>query len=251
VVINRVEVRSGGTRVAVDLEVVLKDHVHFTAFGLDTGLTGTLRLRQSAEGIVQLNGTLTLIDGTFEVYGQKLAIESGRLTYSGPPQDPYVDATASRTIREPTRTVTVGARIQGPARAIETTLYSTPAMSDAETLAYLVLGRPLSSATAQEGSNMMGAAIALGLKGASPVIKEVSSVLGIDELTATGGSSEDLTLVAGKHFSERIFVRYAYQTFTRTSAILFELLLSRRLALEATASDIPAIDVIYKVGEND
>ncbi len=251
VVINRVEVRPGATRVAVDLEVVLQDHVHFTAFGLDTGLTGTLRLRQSPEGIVQLNGTLTLIDGTFEVYGQKLAIESGRLTYSGPPQDPYVDATASRTVRETARTVTVGARIQGPARAIETTLYSTPAMSDAETLAYLVLGRPLSSATAQEGSNVMGAAIALGLKGASPVINEVSSVLGIDELTATGGSTEDLTVVAGKRFSDRIFVRYSYQTFTRTSAILFELLLSRRLSLEATAADVPAIDVIYKVGEND
>jgi translocation and assembly module TamB len=225
--------------------------VHFTAFGLDTNLTGILRLRQSAEGIVQLNGTLTLINGSFEAYGQKLAIDSGRLTYSGPPQDPYVDATASRTIREPTRTVTVGAHIQGPARAIETTLVSQPAMSEAETLAYLVLGRPLSSATAQEGSNMMGAAIALGLKGASPVIKEVSDVLGIDELTATGGSTEDLTVVAGKRFSDRIFVRYSYQTFTRMSAILFELMLSRRLALEATASDIPAIDVIYKVGEND
>ena len=97
----------------------------------------------------------------------------------------------------------------------------------------------------------MGAAIALGLKGASPVIKEVSDVLGIDELTATGGSTEDLTVVAGKRFSDRIFVRYSYQTFTRMSAILFELMLSRRLALEATASDIPAIDVIYKVGEND
>ena len=72
-----------------------------------------------------------------------------------------------------------------------------------------------------------------------------------DELTATGGSTEDLTVVAGKRFSDRIFVRYSYQTFTRTSAILFELLLSRRLSLEATASDIPAIDVIYKVGEND
>ena len=251
VVINRVEAHPGGTRLEVDLEVVLQDHVRFTAFGLDTGLTGTLRLRQSAEGIVQLNGTLTLIDGVFEVYGQKLAIESGRLTYSGPPQDPYVDATASRTIREPGRTVTVGARIQGPARAIETTLVSQPAMSDAETLAYLVLGRPLSSATAQEGNNVMGAAIALGLEGASPVIKEVSNVLRIDELTATGGSTEDLTVVAGKRFSDRVFVRYSYQTFTRMSAILFELMLSRRLALEATASDIPAIDVIYKVGEND
>ncbi len=96
VVINREEVRPGGTRLEVDLEVVLKDQVHFTAFGLDTGLTGTLRLRQSAEGVVQLNGTLTLIDGSFSVYGQKLAIESGRLTYSGPPQDPYVDASASQ-----------------------------------------------------------------------------------------------------------------------------------------------------------
>jgi hypothetical protein len=35
------------------------------------------------------------------------------------------------------------------------------------------------------------------------------------------------------------------------SAILFELMLGRRLALEATVSDAPAIDVIYKVGEND
>jgi translocation and assembly module TamB len=250
VVINREEVRPGGTRLEVDLEVVLKDQVHFTAFGLDTGLTGALRLRQSAEGVVQLNGTLTLIDGSFSVYGQKLAIESGRLTYSGPPQDPYVDASASRTIREPTRTVTVGARIQGPARAIETTLFSTPAMSEAETLAYLVLGRPLNSATAQEGNNVMGAAIALGLEGASPVIKEVSSALHIDELTATGGSTEDLTVVAGKRFSDRVFVRYSYQTFTRTSAILFELLINRRLSLEATASDIPAIDVLYRVGEN-
>ncbi len=61
------------------------------------------------------------------------------------------------------------------------------------------------------------------------MIKEVSSALRIDELTATGGSTEDLTVVAGKRFSDRVFVRYSYQTFTRTSAILFELLLSRRL----------------------
>jgi translocation and assembly module TamB len=148
VVVDRVEARPVGTRAEVDLEVVLRDHVRFTAFGLDSGLTGTLRLRQSADGIAQLNGTLSLIDGRFEMYGQKLAIESGRLTFTGPPQDPYVDATASRTIREATRTVTVGARIQGPARAIETTLFSKPAMSDAEALSYLVLGRPLDSATA-------------------------------------------------------------------------------------------------------
>jgi autotransporter translocation and assembly factor TamB len=56
----------------------------------------------------------------------------------------------------------------------------------------------------------MGAAIALGLKGASPIIEDVSSALGIDELTATGGTTEDLTLIAGRRFSDRVFVRYSY-----------------------------------------
>jgi translocation and assembly module TamB len=123
-------------------------------------------------------------------------------------------------------------------------------MSEAEALSYLVLGRPLSGATAKEGNDMMGAAIALGLKGGAPVIKEISNTLGLEELTATGGSAEDLTIIAGKRFNNRIFVRYSYQTFTRISAVLIELTLSRRLALEATASDIPAIDLIYKVGQD-
>ncbi len=250
IVVDRVEKRANGSRLQADLELVLKDNVQFAAFGLSTHLTGTLRFRQSVEGVVRLNGTLNLIDGSYTAFGQTLAIDSGRLTYTGSPQVPYVDASASRTINEPTRTVKVGARIQGPADAVETTLTSDPAMSEAETLSYLVIGRPLSGATAQEGNNMMGAAIALGLKGAAPVIKEVTSALGLEELTATGGSTEDLTVIAGKRFSDRVFVRYSYQTFTRMSAILIELILSRRVSLEATASDIPAIDVIYKVGEN-
>ncbi len=250
VVINRAETHPGGTRVQVDLELELKDDVRFTAFGLSTGLAGSLQLRQSADGIVQLNGSLALINGTFKAFDQTLAIDSGRLTYSGSPSNPYVDARASRTIHESSRTVTVGAQIQGPLNAIETTLFSDPSMSDADTLAYLVLGRPLNTATAQEGSNVMGAAVALGLKGAAPLIKEVRDAFGLEELTATGGGAEDLTLIAGKRFSKRLFVRYSYQTFTRVSAILIELLLNRRLSLEATASEIPAVDLIYRVGEN-
>ena len=249
IVVDRVEKHPNASRLQADLEVVLKDDVQFAAFGLSTHLAGTLRLRQSIDGVVRLNGTLKLINGTYTAFGQTLAIDSGRLIYTGSPQNPYVDATASRTISEATRTVKVGARIQGPADAIETTLTSDPAMSDAETLSYLVLGRPLSGATAQEGNNVMGAAIALGLKGAAPVVKEVTNALGLEELTATGGSTEDLTVIAGKRFSNRIFVRYSYQTFTRMSAILIELILSRRVSLEATASEIPAIDIIYKVGE--
>jgi translocation and assembly module TamB len=249
IVVDRVERTSGATRLQVDLELILEDKVHFKAYGLDTYLDGRLRLRQSTDGLVQLNGTVALANGTFTAYGQTLTIESGRLTYSGPPDNPFVDARATRTIKGVGPDIVVGAHVQGPAKNIQTTLFSVPEMSEAQTLAYLVLGRPLSGANAEQTNNVMGAAIALGLGGASPVINEIRNAVGIDELTATGGSTEDLALVVGKRLNQRVFVRYQYQTFTRTGAVLIELLLSRRLSLQATAGQIPAIDVIYRVGE--
>jgi translocation and assembly module TamB len=249
VVVDREVRRDGATRLKVDLVVVLRDDVKFNAFGLATRLDGQLRLRQSTEGVVQLNGTVALVDGTFTAYDQTLTIESGRLVYSGPADNPYVDARATRTIKEPDRVVVVGAHVQGPAHNIETTLYSDPEMSEAQMLSYLVLGRPLDAADAQQGSDMTGAAVALGLKGAAPVIDEIRNVTGIDTLTATGGTEEDLALIAGKHINDKLFVRYSYQTFTRTGAVLIELLLNRRWSLQATASQAPAIDVIYRVGE--
>jgi translocation and assembly module TamB len=251
VVVDRKQKQGAATRLRVDLVVVMHDDVKFNAFGLKTRLDGQLRLRQSAEGVVQLNGTVSLVDGTFTAYDQTLQIESGRLVYSGPPDNPYVDVRATRTIREPEREVVVGAHVQGPAHSIETTLFSDPNMSEAQILSYLVLGRPLDTADSQQGNDMTGAAVALGLKGAAPVIDEIRSVTGIDTLTATGGTSEDLALIAGKHINDRLFVRYAYQTFTRTSALLIDLFLTRRWSLEATASETPAVDVIYKVGAFD
>lgn len=233
----------------VDLELVLGDDVQFSAFGLETRLDGQLRLRQSPSGLVQLNGTVTLVEGSFTAYGQTLAIQSGRLIYNGPPDNPFVDAKATRTITEAGSTVVVGAHVQGPARNIETTLFSEPQMSEAQALSYLVLGRPLAGADSEQGNDMTGAAVALGLKGAAPVIDEIRNITGIDELTATGGSTEELAVVAAKRINERLFVRYTYQTFTRTSAVLIELLLSRRLRLEATAGEYPAIDMMYRVGE--
>jgi translocation and assembly module TamB len=249
IVVDRVEQRAAGTRLQVDLQLILKDKVHFKAYGLSTYLDGHLRLRQSVDGLVQLNGTVALVNGTFTAYGQTLAIESGRLTYSGPADNPFVDARATRTIKGVGSDIVVGAHVQGPARNIETTLFSDPEMSEAQTLSYLVLGRPLNDANAEQTNNVMGAAIALGLKGAAPVIDEIRNVVGIDELTATGGSTEDLAVVAGKRLNERLYVRYQYQTFTRTGAVLIELLLSRRVSLQATAAQAPAIDVIYRVGE--
>ncbi len=248
IVVDREVARTESTRLAVDIDVTLGKDVRFAGFGLETKLGGRLRLRQSRDGGVRLDGVLTLREGAFEAFGQRLTLESGGLTFAGPADDPLISARATRTIEEPSRTVKVGVDIQGRAGAMESTLFSNPVMSDADALSYLVLGRPLSAATAQESGDVTGAAIALGLKGAAPVIDEIRGAFGLEELTATGGSTEELALIAGKRISDSVYVRYSYQTFTRMSALLVRLALTNRLSLEATAAEAPGMDLIYRVG---
>jgi translocation and assembly module TamB len=250
VVVDREVARPDVTRLAVDVRVELGDDVRFAGFGLDTRLTGRVRLRETRDGAIRLNGELRLADGTFTAFGQTLEIERGRLTYAGPIDAPVISARASRRIKRDGEIVIAGIDISGRAGAVESTLYSTPAMSDSEVLSYLVLGRPLDTASEEEGSSMTGAAVALGLKGAAPVIDEIRTVIGLEELTAKGGG-EEMSLVAGKRISKNIFVRYTYQTFTRMSALLIELALTDRLRVEATAAEAPAMDLIYRVGRHD
>lgn len=238
------------TRLAIDVRVALGKDVRFEGFGLDTRLTGRLRLRETRDGAVRLNGTLNLVDGTFTVFGQTLTIERGRLSYAGPIDSPTIDARAVRKIDRDGATVVAGVNISGRAQAIESTLFSTPPMPDSQVLSYLVAGRPLDEATSEEGSDMSGAAIALGLKGAAPVVDEIRNAVGLEELTAKGGG-EELSLIAGKRISKTVFVRYTYQTFTRMSALLVELALTDRLRVEATAAEAPSMDLMYRVGRGE
>jgi translocation and assembly module TamB len=250
VVVDREIARPQITRLAIDVRVALGKDVRFEGFGLDTRLTGRLRLRETRDGAVRLNGTLNLVDGTFTVFGQTLTIERGRLSYAGPLDSPSIDARAVRRIERDGATVVAGVNISGRAQAIESTLFSTPPMPDSQVLSYLVAGRPLDEATSEEGSDMSGAAIALGLKGAAPVVDEIRNAVGLEELTAKGGG-EELALIAGKRISKTVFVRYTYQTFTRMSALLVELALTDRLRVEATAAEAPSMDLMYRVGRGE
>lgn len=248
VVVNRPPEPTNRTRLTADVTVHLGNDVRFNGYGLDTGLSGDLRLRQTPQGEVRVNGQVSLVDGTFEAFGQSLDLESGSLSYTGPPSRPYVDARAVRTIRGEVDDVRVGIHIRGPADAIESELFSQPALSDGDALSYLLTGRPLDDASSAEGEQLSGAAIGLGLATAAPVINEIRQHVGLEELGAKG-NGEDLTLIAGKRVSNKVFIRYTYRAFARLSAFVISYDLTRRLSLEATASETPGTDLIYRVGD--
>ena len=120
-------------------------------------------------------------------------------------------------------------------------------MSEADALSYLMIGRPLSEASASEGNELSNAAVRLGLRQAARVTQQIGQSLGLDELTIIGDGGDATALVAGKQFNDRLYARYAYGVFSRLGMIIIRYRLSERLSLEAGAGEAQSIDVLYSV----
>ncbi len=190
---------------------------------------------------------MTLVDGTFIAQGQRLTIERGRLTFTGPLDDPIVDVRAVREIETFDGTVVAGIHVRGRAQNLTSTIYSVPAMSEADALSYLVIGRPLNQATQTEGGELSGAAVALGLRQATRITDQIGQALGLDELAIAGDGGDSTALVAGKQINSRLYARYAYGVFSRLGTLMLRYRMSRSLTLEAGAGENQSIDVLYSI----
>jgi translocation and assembly module TamB len=234
-------------RYSGEIQFKFGDRVHVTAFGLDTRLTGDLMLRTTIDRPPQAEGRVDLEDGVFEAYGQKLTIEEGSLTFTGPLDNPLVDVKAVRVIESFEGKITAGLHLRGRAQNITSTVYSDPVMNEADALSYVMLGRPLTQISETEGSNVSGAAISLGLRQATQITEEIGQSIGLDQLSLTGDGGDSTALIAGKQLNSRVYARYAYGVFSRLGSLLLRYRLSERLSLEAGAGETQSIDILYTV----
>lgn len=246
-VIGAAEPAPAVTQYSGEVRVRFGEQVHVQAFGLDTRLEGGLTARMVKGRPLTAEGRVTLAEGVFEAHGQRLAIEQGTLTFTGPIDNPFVDVRAAREIETLSETVTAGIHLTGRAQALNSTVYSEPAMPEAEALSYLVLGRPLNSATSGEGSELSGAAIGLGLRRASRITEQIGHSVGLDQLSLGGDGEQASALVAGKQINSRLYARYAYGVFSRLGTLLLQYRLSDRLTLEAGTGENQTIDLLYTV----
>ena len=67
---------------------------------------------------------MELKDGTYQSYGQDLAIERGLLIFNGPLDSPQLDIRATRQIDD----IVAGIHLTGTPAALLSTVYSEPAM---------------------------------------------------------------------------------------------------------------------------
>jgi translocation and assembly module TamB len=245
---GREEEQDEALRLTGDVLVKLGKNVHVQAFGLDTRLRGNLRVIRAEQREPRAEGELDLVEGFFEIYGQRLEIERGTMIFNGPLDDPTISVRAVREIDELSADkITVGIELSGRAQNLTSNVYSNPSMSEAEALSYLMFGRPLAGTSAEDGSALSSTAYALGLRQAGLITNQIGQVVGLDELEVTGRNQNTTELVAGKQINTRLYARYAYGVFSKLGRLLLRYRLSEALAIEVGVGESQSMDILYTI----
>ncbi len=230
--------------VDADVEIDVGDAVSLSALGLEGRLGGSLRFVQSGSRS-EAFGEVTIEDGLYRAYGQRLTIRRGLLIFSGPVDRPQLDIEAVRVIERDG--VTAGIRVYGFADRPQVDLFSEPAMSQGDALSYLVRGRPM-GADGPGGDEMMAtAALALGLHGGSGTIRRLAGTLGVQDFEIeTAGQGDDAQVVLSGYITPRLYAAYGVSVFSSVNTITLRYFLTQQLYLEAVSAEDSALDLIYR-----
>ncbi|HEX2539958.1 MAG TPA: translocation/assembly module TamB domain-containing protein [Caldimonas sp.] len=230
--------------VALDLRVGMGERMRVRGRGLDAGLRGELHIT-SPNGRLAVEGTLSAVDGTYQAYGQKLAIARGILTFVGPVENPRLDILAVR----PDLDVRVGVTVGGTALNPRIRLFSEPEMSDLDKLSWLVLGREAATTGGADTALLQQAALAL-LSGEGPgVTDRLIQSIGLDTvgIRQSEGAVKDTIVSLGKQISKRWYVGYEHGLNTTTGTWQLIYRVAQRVTIRAQAGGDNAIDINWTV----
>jgi translocation and assembly module TamB len=214
-----------------EIEVKLGDDVKLHGYGLDGTVGGQLTVLVKPGKPATGRGQIS-VAGKYQAYGQDLDIERGRLLFAGTRLDnPGLDIRAVRKIRS--EGVTVGLSVRGTAQRPVLTVFSDPAMEQAEALSYLVTGRPLNALKSGEGNTLNTAAQALGGLAGDRLAKSIGSRLGVDAGVSSSEALGGTAFTAGKYLSPRLFLSYGVGLFSPGQVITLRYTLNRFLQFEA------------------
>jgi len=213
--------------------------------GLATRLGGTLRAQLAPRTGVTVTGAVRAMDGTYTAFGQRLDIQRGVLTFAGPIDNPALDILAVRKMPA----VEVGVAVGGSVLLPQIRLVSTPAMSDADKLAWLTLGHGLDQAGRNETAVLQAAAMALLARGGSDSKGTLASRFGLDKLSlgTTSGTGERV-LSVGKRLAANFYLGFEQGITGAVSVINVTYDLSRRWSVQARAGSENAVDLFYTLG---
>ena len=254
-----------GINIAADLQIDLGQKIRVLGSGVDARLQGTLNLKGALPEAPRVIGTVTVSNGTYLAYGQRLDIERGRLVFSGQIDNPTLDIVALRK-RLP---VEAGVSLSGTALNPQLKLVSVPTVPDSEKLSWLVLGVGLENSrdNAQNAALQAAASTLVGEGGS--LSNSVAKTLGLDVLSVraaplAGLSSAPIAtpsfassilnpntslaqqnvVTLGKRLSSRLYISYEQGLRGVWNLLRIQYDISNRLSVRAQTGSESAVDLL-------
>lgn len=230
-----------------DINVVLGKRVQLSAFGLETRLSGNLRVRQQPNQQPTVNGDVNLQNGTFRAYGQDLLIRKGKMSFNGPSDQPFLNVEAIRNPDNIEDDVVAGIRVTGPADEPSITIFSEPAKPQANALAYLLMGRDIGSDSGSTSAALTTSLIGMSISSTGALVGELGEAFGVRDLTLdTAGAGDNSQVTVSGYLSRDLQIKYGYGIFNAIGEFTLRYRLMRSLYLEAVTSLDNAVDLLYK-----
>jgi|GEM_PF-1288734 len=221
-----------------DIKVFINEAFQLTGQGFNGNLSGDLRVQHSNQQPLQLFGNLSIPDGRYHAYGQRLQIERGKVSFNGPSENPHIDIKATRTI--PKENIKVGVEIKGLANALSLKLISSPTLSRAQILSYLLRGQGLKSDAPDDSG--IGVALGAALANYSGILKQVEKLPLLNNVEIEGDSNQ--VSIAG-YVGERIYLKYGVGVNEPVNELTVRLFLMSRLWLETISGLEKSVDIYY------
>jgi len=216
--------------------------------GITTRLEGDLEIRSTRlNAPPRITGEVKTVKGQYRAYGQQLDVETGVARFNGPFDNPALDILAIR----PNLSQRAGVQITGTAQSPRVKLYSEPALSDAETLSWVILGRASATSGGESALLQQAALSLLGKIGGSGSGGSLASRFGLDELgfkgPGSGGDLRESAVTLGKRLSKDFYITYERSIGGTFGTLFIFYDLTTRLTLRGQAGQTSGLDLIYTV----
>lgn len=230
--------------IETNINIHVGDEFKLSAFGLTGNLNGKLNVAQQDKGPFVV-GEILIKDGQYRSFGQDLIIKEGKILMNGPIDQPYLAITAIRNPDNTQDEVKAGIKVTGPVNEPVTTIFSDPAMPQANALSYLLRGQNID---AKSGGNAMTTAlIGLSLAKSGRLVGEIGEAFGVSDLQLdTTGSGDESQVTVSGYITPELQVKYGVGIFDSFGEFTVRYRLLKDLYLEAVSGVNSAVDILYQ-----
>lgn len=236
---------------ALDVDVDLGNRLTFSGSGLETSLTGRVRVSTSGNGRLIGKGTIAAANGTYFAFGQTLTIDRGRVIFDGPLDNPALDVVALRK----NLAVEAGVELTGTAKVPRVRITSNPPVPESEALAWLITGEAPSSGRSDYAALSAASAALLSSNG-KPLTTQIAQSIGLDDISLRGGgigagtvgptTTSGQVIVFGKRLTDKLSVGFEQGLSIATNALRIEYALSSTLTVRAEAGTVSGVGLVYR-----